>query len=312
MQLPLPTEESCFAFKCFQTLIGQRRGVGSLRKLLEKTLSQMLSAKDAIHVYNSYDIVGDIAIVRLKEASEESGWRIAQTIMDIHKNVRTVLAQIGAVCGEFRLRKLRYIGGENKTYTVHKESACQFSVDVEECYFSPRLSWERMRVAKLGEKGEVVVNMFAGVGCFSIVMAKYSNVERVYSVDVNPAAVRYMRENVRINRVYGKVLPMLGEAKEIIEKRLCHVANRVLMPLPEKASEYLSCALLCLIKSGGWIHYYDFVHARKGEDAVVKVKHSVSTKLDALNARFEVPFGRIVRASGPNWFQVVLDVKVMT
>jgi len=124
--------------------------------------------------------VGDIAIVRLKEASEESGLKIAQTVMGIHKNVKTVLAQTNAVSGEFRLRKLRYLDGEKKTSTIHKESGCQFSVDVEKCYFSPRLSWERMRLAKLAEKGEIVVNMFAGVGCFSIVMAKYSNVESVF------------------------------------------------------------------------------------------------------------------------------------
>lgn len=98
-------------------------------------------------VCNSYDIVGDIAIAHLPESEEESQ-RIAETILSIHKNVKTVLAQSGGVCGEFRLRGLKYVAGENKTTTFHRESGCLFSVDVEKCYFSPRLSYERLRIGK--------------------------------------------------------------------------------------------------------------------------------------------------------------------
>jgi tRNA (guanine37-N1)-methyltransferase len=118
-----------------------------------------------------------------------------------------------------------------------------------------------------------------------------------------------MKENVRLNRVYGKVIPLLGDAKEIIEDRLRCVADRVLMPLPEKAFEYLPYALLALKKSGGWIHYYDFEHASKNEDAVEKVKLKVANRLTQLGVNFEILFGRIVRATGPNWYQVVLDIK---
>jgi len=260
-------------------------------------------------VCNSYDVVGDIAIVRLTERSRKCSERIAEAIMAVHRNVKTVLAQASAVGGEFRLRSLEYVVGERKTCTVHRESGCLFRVDVEKCYFSPRLSYERMRVARLVRCGETVVNMFAGVGCFSVVMAKHSGVEKVYSVDVNPGAVEQMRENVRMNRVYGRVVPMFGDARKIVEERLCHVADRVLMPLPAKSLEYLPYALLALKENGGWVHYYGFEHAAKGEDAVDKVRVLVSEKLVGICASFEVPFGRVVRAVGPNWYQVVLDVK---
>jgi tRNA (guanine37-N1)-methyltransferase len=275
-----------------------------------KTLADMLSNEDMACVCKSYDIVGSIAIIRLKETSEECRKRIAESIMHVHKNVKTVLAQSGAVEGDFRLRKLEYIGGENQTITVHKESGCRFAVDVERCFFSPRLCYERMRVARRIRDGEVVVNMFAGVGCFSIIIAKYSNARKVYSIDVNPAAVYYMRENVRINCVYEKVVPLLGDAKEIVDKRLRHVSDRVLMPLPEKALESLPDALLALRQTGGWIHYYDFEHALKSENAVGKAKLKVSRRLKDLDVDFEIPFGRVVRATGPNWYQVVFDIEV--
>lgn len=280
-----------------------------LRKREKNTLSRMLMLQSVAKVCNSYDIIGDIAVIRLFDSRGE-GERVAQAILRIHKNVKTVLAQTGAVSGDFRLRALEYLAGERKTTTRHGESGCVFSVDVEKCYFSPRLSYERMRIARQVRKGEVVVNMFAGAGCFSIIIAKYSHAEKVYSIDVNPEAFNYMRENVRINRVYGKVVPMLGEAKEIIEERLLHVADRVIMPLPEKAFDYLPCALLALKKTGGWINYYDFEYAGKGVDAAEKVKLKVSEGLQSLGANFQVFCSRVVRSTGPHWWQVVLDLEI--
>ncbi len=281
-----------------------------MKRRLRKLLSEFLPPEDLANIYNSYDIVRDIAIIRLTETSKRYSQAIAEAIMNSHKNVRTVLAQTSPVYGDFRLRKLVHVAGENKTTTVHKESGCLFTVDVEKCYFSPRLFYERMRIAKLVENGEVVVNMFAGVGCFSIIIAKHSNPEKVYSIDVNPVAIHCMQENIRLNRVYGKVIPIFGDAKEVIEKRLCHVADRILMPLPEKALEYLPHALLALKDAGGWIHYYDFEHAKKNENPIEKVKRKVAGNLENLNVSFEMPTGRVIRTTGPNWHQIVLDIHI--
>ncbi|MEM1553007.1 MAG: class I SAM-dependent methyltransferase family protein [Candidatus Bathyarchaeia archaeon] len=280
-----------------------------MKKRLKTLLSGIIPPEELSNIYNSYDIVGDIAIIRLTEKSRKYSQIIAETVMKIHKNVRTVLAQIGPVHGDYRLRKLEHVAGEKRTTAIHKESGCLFSVDVDKCYFSPRLFYERMRVAKLVKYGETVVNMFAGVGCFSLVIAKHSNASKIYSIDINPIAIQYMKENVRLNRAFGKVIPIEGDAKEIIQKILHNIADRVLMPLPEKAFEYLPYALLALKDGKGWIHYYDFEHAAKEENAVEKVKVKVSKRLEELGVKFEIPFGKIVRTTGPNWYQVVLDIK---
>jgi tRNA (guanine37-N1)-methyltransferase len=280
-----------------------------LRKLGKNTLSRTLALQGIANACNSYDIIGDIVIIRSHGTHGENE-RIAEAILSIHKNFKTVFAQIGSVCGDFRLRKLEHLGGERRTTTRHRESGCLFSVDVEKCYFSPRLSHERMRVTRQVGKSEVVVNMFAGVGCFSILIAKHSDAAKVCSIDVNPEAVNYMRENTRINVVHGKVVPILGDAKGIIEERLLHVADRVIMPLPEKASEYLPCALLALKKTGGWIHYYDFEHASKSMNAAEKVKLKVSERLQSLGVNFQVVHSRVVRSTGPHWWQVVSDLQI--
>jgi tRNA (guanine37-N1)-methyltransferase len=280
-----------------------------LKKRLKHFLSEVIPQKDLAYVYNSYDIVGDIAILRLTEESKKYGKAIAEAVLKVHKNVKTVLAQTSPVAGDFRLRKLEHVAGEDNTVTTHKESGCLFSVDLKKCYFSPRLLFERMRIAKLVGNGEVVVNMFAGVGCFSIIIAKHSSVKKVYSIDVNAEAFRFMQENVRINDVFGKVIPILGDAKDIIQTKLNRIADRVLMPLPEKALEYLPYAISALKNtSSGWIHYYDFEHAKRNENPVEKVKQKVAEKLQSLTASFEIPYGRVVRPTGPNWYQVVLDI----
>jgi len=261
-------------------------------------------------VYKSYDIVGDIAIIRVPESFEERSKIIAEAVMQTHKRVKTVWRQARPVSGDFRLRGLEFVLGERKTETLHREHGCVFKVDLEKCYFSPRLSYERMRIARQVQPREVILNMFAGVGCYSIVIAKHSEAEKIFSIDINPVAIHYMQENIKLNKAEERVIPVQGDAKKVIEERLQNVADRVLMPLPERAYEYLDYALLTLKPTGGWIHYYDFEHAKKPEDPIEKVKTRVSEKLKKFNVDFEISFQRIVRGVGPNWFQVVLDIRV--
>jgi tRNA (guanine37-N1)-methyltransferase len=281
-----------------------------LRKRLRKTFAETLPPDGSAEVYSAFDIIGDIAITKIPSKSTINPEDIAEAIMNMHKNVKTVLVQETGVNGSFRLRSLTYVAGENRTLTHHKESSCTFKVDVEKCYFSPRLSGERLRIAQLVQPNETVVNMFAGVGCFSILIAKRQPTAKIYSIDINPAAVHFMQENIRVNRVYGKVVPILGDSKEIIKNQLQHCADRVLMPLPEKAFEYLPVAVSALKRSGGWIHIHTFEHATKTQDPADKVKQKVKKALKDLGAKSEVPFVRVVRSTGPNWWQLVADAHV--
>lgn len=280
-----------------------------MRKRLREKLSSTLPPEDLSNVYSSFDIVGDIVIIKTHSDNTANAETVAKQIMSVHKNVKTVFCQASPILGDFRVRELKLLAGENKTTTKHKESGCTFTVDVEKCYFSPRLSHERSRIAHLVQSGETVVNMFSGVGCFSIIIAKTVPQVKVYSIDVNPTAIQYMRENIRINRVFGKVFPLLGDAKDIIQAQLRGVADRVLMPLPEKALKYLPIAVSGL-KQGGWVHYYDFQYAVGKEDPREKTRLKVAQKLDGMGVRYEFASSRVVRSTGPNWYQTVVDVHV--
>lgn len=283
-----------------------------MRGSLKVLLADKLEPRELRLLYKSYDLIGDIAVIRVPDPLEHKSKLIAEAVMQTHNRVKTVLRQTGPVSSEFRLRRLEWVAGEEKTETVHREHGCVFKVDLKKSYFSPRLSHERMRVARQVQPGEVVVNMFAGVGCYSILIAKHALADRIYSIDLNPEAVQYMLENIRLNRVQDRVVAIHGDAKGVVQKRLKNVADRVLMPLPERAYEYLSYAILALKPMGGWVHYYDFEHAKKSEDPLEKVKAKVSEKLHGLHVDFGIPACRIVRTTGPNWYQTVLDVEIQS
>jgi tRNA (guanine37-N1)-methyltransferase len=278
--------------------------------MLRSKLSAVFEPWELKIVPRSYDVVGDVAVIRIPDALSRRAKEIAIEVAKDNKHVKTVLRQTSPVTGDLRLRQLEWLFGERRTETIHKEFGCVFKIDPAKCYFSPRLSFERMRIAKQVKPDEVIVNMFAGVGCFSIVIAKYARPRIVFSIDVNPHAIRYIKENIALNKVRYVVEAIMGDAKDIVTNRLQNVADRVLMPLPEKAYDYLDYALTALKLEGGTVHYYDFVHAGKYEDPVEKVKQKASEKMLGLGVSFKFREGRIVRPVGPRWYQVVLDMEI--
>jgi tRNA (guanine37-N1)-methyltransferase len=276
---------------------------------LRRLLAGRLQAEELARLTRSYDIVGDIAVIRIHPSLLGQAQMIGNAVMGVHRHVKVVLRQVEGVAGELRLRKLEWVCGENRTETIHREFGCLYKVDLAKVYFSPRLQHERARVAGLIQPGEIVLNMFAGVGCFSIVIARRSEAARVYSVDLNPECVRLMVENVSLNGVEGRVVPIQGDARDVISSGGVSPVDRVLLPLPRKALDYLDSAVNCL-KPKGWVHLYEFTHAGKKEDPVAVIEDRVKFALDDLGVFACSLRGRVVRSVGPNWYQVAVDVQI--
>jgi tRNA (guanine37-N1)-methyltransferase len=286
----------------------RRRG-----RIVTKALTGVLPENKLAQVVRALDIVGDIAIVKIPEPIADERFLIAETLMNRLHYIKTVLRQVGAVQGQYRTRSLEWLCGERRTVALHREHGCIFAVDLAAAYFSPRLLHERIRIAELSRNSgvsEKILNMFSGVGCFSIVIAKKTSQTHVYSVDLNPHAIRYQLRNIRMNKANGSVTAVFGESKQIAEALLRGRLHRVLMPLPEKAYEYLGAAIASIRPEGGTIHYYDFVHARNGEDPIRKTAEKVDLNPDAKSRHVTLDSGRIVRSTGPNWYQVALDLHV--
>lgn len=269
-----------------------------IRAALEKS-----GVAGAQRVSSGVDVVGDIAIVRLDELSSSEKRKVARALLDELKNVRVVMEQEGGIEGEHRLRKLKHLAGEKRTMTLHRENGCAFKVDVAKCYFSPRLSTERLRVATLVGPRENVLNMFAGVGPFSIAIAKKVGA-RVTSCEVNAYAVKLHKENDRLNKVDRLVTVVRGDAAdlpELVEERF----DRVLMPHPSQADRYLPTALQ-MAKKRATVHYYRHVLGVDEEDAAQGLRRELSRILPPA-AAYSV---RKVREVGPRWVEMAAEIRL--
>lgn len=276
----------------------------SLAQLLEDTLSPHLLAS----LPRAIDFVGDIAIVEFPPELGAYKTAIGEAILKTNQKVRTVLAKAGAVGGTYRLRKFTIVAGEPKTDTIHKEYGCQYHVDVTKAFFSPRLSFEHRRVASLVEEGDIVIDLFAGVGPFSIQIAKNRQSATVYAVDVNPDAVEYLKKNIRLNRVIGKVYPISGDARQVVKDKLSGVADRTIMNLPEKAIDFVDVACEAIKPSGGIVHFYSFVNK---SDSLENLKARFTEAVEKSGRSVEkILFSRFVRETAPYEWQAVLDVRI--
>ena len=256
----------------------------------------------------AFDIVGDIAIVELGPELWPYRRQVGSAIMALHKRVRLVLAKGGPVSGAFRLRPLTPIAGSGPTETAHKEHGCVFWLDVARTYFSPRLSYEHARVASQVREGELVIDMFAGVGPFSILMAKKTGSIVVYAVDINPVAIHYLARNVRANRVMGSVVPVLSDARVAVRGALSGLADRVVMNLPERALEFLKSACDALRPEGGILHFYTFAGAPEPEREAVEALEKEVERAGRTVRR--ILLVRRVRAVAPFRWQVVIDAEI--
>jgi tRNA wybutosine-synthesizing protein 2 len=188
------------------------------------------------------------------------------------------------------------------TETLHKEHGCVFKLDVAKVMFSAGNIFERARAAKLARPGEVIVDMFAGVGQFSIPIAKHAKPKKVYAVELNEVAYRYLCENVRLNYVGDIVEPRLGDCAKVAP---LGVADRVIMGMLHVTHEYLPSAMRALKPSGGVIHYHESVPSK------IRFERPMKHISEAVKGReFEVLGQRVVKRYAPGVDHVVIDVKI--
>jgi tRNA (guanine37-N1)-methyltransferase len=274
---------------------------------LEESLIGKVPSEVLTELPRSFDIVGDIAVLEFASEVIAFEQQIAGAILEVHPNVKAVFAKTGPITGTERIRPLRHVAGEDRTETVHREFGCSFKVDLAHVFFSPRLSTEHQRVARQVAEGERVVDMFAGVGPFSILIAKTVKDVKVDAIDSNPIAAKLIEENAGTNRVESKIHVHAGDAKDVV-RQLGHSTTRVIMNHPSAARDFVDAACTALALSGGIIHYYTFA---KGEDSELKARTELSEALKASEWEIGKILGvRKAREVAPMNWQVVVDAEV--
>lgn len=203
---------------------------------------------------SSYDTLGTIAVVKMADEVIPYAKEIGQAILATQKSLKTVCLDAGVV-DQYRTRNVRVVAGEKTTETLHREYGLSFKIDISKAFFSPRLATERDIVSRQVKPGEVVIDMFAGVGPFAILIAKTRQPKVVYAIDINPDAIAMLKENLVLNKV-SLVTPILGDARKVVAG--LEKADRIVMNLPHEAHNYVSDAIQAL-KPNGIVHYYEII-----------------------------------------------------
>lgn len=286
---------------------------------LQAALAGKIPDKYQYLIPKSYDIIGNIAIIEFEipqrvEKIQTSEYKslIAQAVINVNKNVRSVFEKKSEVKGAYRLREFAYLTGENKTETIHRENNCVFKLDLKRTYFSPRLVYERRRISKSKiQENEIIVDMFTGVGPFSIQVAKLNPV-KIHAFDVNPYAYRYLQENIGFNKLEGIIVPYNMNIRDLINpsnqigENLHNCIDRVIMNLPESSINFIDILCFLMKKSGGILHFYYF---SEKPNPIEKTLENLKIKLLEFKWTInKILQSKIVKSYSPKEELVVVDV----
>lgn len=268
---------------------------------LRAALRNRLTSEELSLLPAGFDRVGHVVVISLPSELMHRVSDVAQALLKL-KNVHTVALREGGIAGRHREPRLRLIAGDPLTETVHREGGCRFKLDVARVMFSPGNLYERARLTKLVEPGEVIIDLFAGIGQFSIPIAKHARPSRVYATELNPVAYGYLRENIRLNRVGHVVKPLLGDCSAVAPRG---VADRVVLGILHVTHRYLPLALEVLKPNGGVIHYHESVPSGLRFERPIKRILGV-----AAGRGVEILGKRVVKRYAPGVNHVVIDAKV--
>jgi tRNA (guanine37-N1)-methyltransferase len=254
----------------------------------------------------SFDQVGDIALIKIPAKLLPYKEALGKAMINVYKSIRVVCWDKG-VKSEYRVRDLEVIAGESRTQTIHKEYGIEVALDLKQVFFSPRLAQEHYLIAKNVKKGGLVVDMFAGCGPFSLMIAKYAKPKQIYAIDLNPEAIKWLKLNAERNKVKELIQPICKDTHEVIKEmaRKNQFAQHIIMNLPFTASKYFEDALK-ISTHGTLIHYYEIVEQEKIGERIDWLKQVALEK----RKTFEVRGVRKIKSYSPNRVNIAFDLRI--
>lgn len=246
-----------------------------------------------------WEFVGDVVILKMDPRCRPHGRLIGEVYADV-LGAKTVCADVRGVSGEFRQPSMEVLYGTD-TESVRLENGIRYGFDVTKVMYASGNTDERMRMRRLDCTGETVVDMFAGIGYFTLPLAKYSGARRVFACEKNPESYGFLVRNVRDNGVSDVVIPILADNRDLLGRGF---ADRILMGYVQTTSEFLPAALR-MIKHGGVIHYHDtfYVHEYRERIESIFSEHC--------GDGYEMMDIREVKSFAPSVSHYVADVRIL-
>jgi tRNA wybutosine-synthesizing protein 2 len=245
---------------------------------------------------SSWAVVGTVVLVEVGDAPRPA--ELGEALLSLHGEADTVLAR-GGVSGRTREPDVAVLAGEGDTETVHTEHGTRYALDLAAVMFAPGNEAERARMGEVVDAGERVFDMFAGIGYFTLPMARAG--AEVTAAEVNPTAFRYLVENAVLNGVEDRVSAFRADCRDVEMEG----ADRVVMGYYD-AWEYLDSALAAL-RPGGVVHLHEATpEAELWERPVARLREAAARH----DRTVEVLDRRVVKSHSPGVDHVVVDARV--
>ena len=251
----------------------------------------------------SYDIVGSIAIIKPEGKSKKQKLQLVRKLLN-QSNIKTVLEKVTEVKGRLRTFKTKYIAGEKTKETIHKENNCLFKLNVETCYFSPRLNNERKQIALKIKKKDNVLVMFSGIGCYPIKIYELVKPKKITIIDISRECNKYARENLKLNKISEDHIRIIqGDVKRKMPNEKFNV---IVMTRPNLKNTFLDQALK-VSKKGTKIFYYGFCK----DNELNNLKNQLINESGKLKRKIKIM--KIIKAGdiAPYKFRYRIEINVL-
>lgn len=253
-------------------------------------------------VPSSYQIIGDILLIKLPNLTAKQKQKIAAAIIGLLPYIRTV-CEIKEIKGELREPVVSVLAGKN-TLTVHKENDVLYKLDVTKVMFSKGNQNERKRLLDQIKEGETVIDMFAGIGYFTLPIAKFTKAKEIISIEKNAAAYNFLTDNILLNKI-SNIIAIQGDCITAA-RSFGGKADRVLMGYFPGTEQFLGAALW-MAKPGCTIHYHN-VYSEK--EIWKKPLAEIEERCRAFGRTSKIILKKKVKSYGPRKWHVVVDFTV--
>ena len=278
----------------------------SFKEKLVDFIGEDLDEKELDLIPKGFQKVGDKIIINLPSELDEKFSIIGKGILGVFPNVKSVYAKAGGITGEFRRPQIKLIAGEDNPRVENFENGVWYVYDLTKIMFAKGNVSERGRLPKVVSPGEVIVDMFVGIGYFSIPIAKHVPDVKIYGIDKNPDSVYWLFRGKERNDLKNLEI-ILGDSKEEVQKLIDRgiVADRVLMGYLPPPEEFVGSAL-SILKEGGMVHYDALIRTDHVEEDLEKVR-----QLFCINGRkAEIVNPQRVKSYRPKVDHYVVDLRV--
>lgn len=281
----------------------------TFKNLLKEKLENILSKEQLEKLPKGFQRIGDIIILNLHQDLLEHKKNIGQTVLEIFK-VRSVCNKTGSITGKFREPQIELLAGDEDTITTHIESGCKYRFDLRKVMFAKGNIVERTRIPKQVHLGEIIIDMFAGIGYFSIPIGVLSKPKKVYSIELNPTAFEFLKENLKINHIHN-IEAINGDNRQIIDNLVEKgiKADRIIMGYLPPPKEFLTTAFK-ISKKETILHYEDLVTVGKEDEDIKRVVQDVQDVASKYNLNINLLLSRKIKSYGPKIDHYVFDFKI--